>query len=383
MSGDGSCFQLRQTTPKLRSLQIGRGLAALFVVLFHLNNSVWGVPKYIPHSFSPLLSFGNAGVQFFFVLSGFIIYLIHVRDIGTPGRLRAFAFKRFVRIYPTYWIVLVVFIAALYFDPFLGTADERRIGNFVASMLLVPAPVEPILSVAWTLTHEVMFYAIFAIAILNARAGLWLFVLWQAACVVNTLSGSTAFPYAVIFSANNLLFSLGLLAAFLFKTQRCPVPVLVACAGGVSFVGLGLHQVYAATALSHDAYVIGYGLSSATAILGACASENRHGLRVPRLFDAIGDASYSIYLLHLPLLSLFAKLLFASGLAALLPETVSLIGLLCAVTLAGIGFSKIVEMPLIERLNRLARQQPDSVRHAQLRERSAQAAVAGGSASTE
>jgi peptidoglycan/LPS O-acetylase OafA/YrhL len=75
-------------------LQIGRGFAALFVVLFHLNNSVWGIGKYFRDPFSQALGFGNAGVQFFFVLSGFIIYLVHADDIGVPEQFRRLVFKK-------------------------------------------------------------------------------------------------------------------------------------------------------------------------------------------------------------------------------------------------------------------------------------------------
>jgi peptidoglycan/LPS O-acetylase OafA/YrhL len=336
----------------LRSLQVGRGLAALMVVLFHLNNSVWSIPKYFDQPFSPLLSFGNAGVNFFFVLSGFIIYLVHAADIGAPDRLAAFAWRRFVRVYPVYWIVLFGFIAMLLLEPYLGTAGERRLGNFLASALLIPYPLEPILSVAWTLTHEIMFYAMFAIAIVSARTGVLLFAIWQMACLANTLFGTPQFPYGVVFSSYNLLFAFGLIAAYLFKTRQCSRPGLVALGGIAAFLAIGVHQAFAVAPVAKDAHVIGYGFASAVILLGACTYERTHGLRAPKLLDTIGDASYSIYLLHLPLLSLFAKALFASRLAAVLPQTLSLILLLAAVAAAGIAFSKNVEIPLIAMLNR-------------------------------
>lgn len=337
-------------TGPLRSLQIGRGLAALSVVLFHLNNSVWGIGKYFPDPFSRALSFGNSGVQFFFVLSGFIIYLVHADDTGVPGQFRRFAFKRFVRVYPTYWVVLLAVSAALFLDSALGTQDERGMSRLLASALLIPYPQDPIVSVAWTLEHEVLFYAVFSISILNARIGKTVLVLWQAACLGNTLFGSSEFPYRVIFSANNLLFSFGLAMAFLFKNWNCPKPGLVAVMGTLSFLGVGLHEVYASAPLPQDAYILAFGASSAVAILGACNYERLHGLRAPRVLDAIGDASYSIYLTHLPLLSLFAKALFASGLATLLPQPISLVLMICALLAAGVAFSRLVEMPLIARL---------------------------------
>lgn len=205
----------------------------------------------------------------------------------------------------------------------------------------------------WTLEHEVLFYAVFSISILNARIGKTVFVLWQVACLGNTLFESSEFPYRVIFSANNLLFSFGLAMAFLFKIWRCPKPGIVATMGTLSFLGVGVHEVYASAPMPPDAYILAFGASSAMAILGACNYERMYGLRAPRVLDAIGDASYSIYLAHLPLLSLFAKALFASGLATQLPQAVSLVMMLCALLAAGVAFSRLIEMPLIARLTRL------------------------------
>lgn len=345
----------------LRSLQIGRGLAALFVVLFHLNNSVWGIAKYFPDPFSSLLSFGNSGVQFFFVLSGFIIYLVHANDTGRPRQFLPFAFKRFVRVYPTYWVVLFAVLVALLVNPSLGTSSERTVSRIAASAFLIPYPQEPIVSVAWTLEHELLFYVIFSIAILNAKIGKWVFVAWQAACLANTLFGSPEFPYGVIFSANNLLFSFGLAMAFLFRKWRCPAPGFVAIGGALAFIAVGVHKVSAAHLLPADAYIVAFGAASAIAILGACNYEFRHGLRAPRLLDTLGDASYSIYLVHLPLLSFFAKALFASGLAGLLPQGISLPLMVGVVLAAGVTFSKLIEMPLIAAFRKFRPQRPKIV----------------------
>ncbi|MGO4714824.1 acyltransferase family protein [Bradyrhizobium sp. 2TAF24] len=335
----------------LRALQIGRGLAAVGVVLFHLNNSLWGVDKYFPHAFSPLLGFGNAGVQFFFVLSGFIIAHIHAADVGMPERVRRFAAKRLVRVYPTYWVVLAALLAALFAAPALGTVGERDLGHIVASVLLLPVQREPVLSVAWTLQHEVLFYLVFAVCILNARIGVTLFIGWQLACLVHTLAGGGDSALRVVLSANNLLFMFGIAAAYLHRTWRCPAPGLVAVAGALVFLGTGAHQVLAAQPWPADAAILAFGLSSAIAILGACSFERAHGLRAPRVLDAIGDASYSIYLVHLPLLSVYAKALFATGLAMLLPQPVTLVVMLAALIGSGLLFSRIVEMPLIALLS--------------------------------
>ena len=64
-----------------------------------------------------LFDFGHAGVEFFFVLSGFIILHIHWKDLGHPSRFSSFAGKRFLRIYPMYWLVLAAIIPVYFFSP--------------------------------------------------------------------------------------------------------------------------------------------------------------------------------------------------------------------------------------------------------------------------
>ncbi len=93
---------------KLTLIQTGRGVAACLVVLFHATGLVES-PLYWNHSvLGGAFHFGFSGVEFFFVLSGFIIYWAHARDLGRPEQLRKYAWRRFTRIYPTYWVVLAL-----------------------------------------------------------------------------------------------------------------------------------------------------------------------------------------------------------------------------------------------------------------------------------
>jgi peptidoglycan/LPS O-acetylase OafA/YrhL len=92
----------------LRTLQAGRGVAAIAVLLYHLNLEL--VARFGGASVSGL-EVGWAGVDFFFVLSGFIIWHVHAGDIGQDGRLGRYLWNRFTRLYPVYWAVLAVALA--------------------------------------------------------------------------------------------------------------------------------------------------------------------------------------------------------------------------------------------------------------------------------
>ncbi|MGL4420416.1 MAG: acyltransferase family protein, partial [Gemmataceae bacterium] len=89
----------------LRNVQALRGLACLFVVLYHVagwEQLVW--PR-IP-VFGFYRYFGFAGVDLFFVLSGFIITHAHWKQIGQPRHLPTYLYRRLSRIYPVYWLAL-------------------------------------------------------------------------------------------------------------------------------------------------------------------------------------------------------------------------------------------------------------------------------------
>ncbi|MGH8473629.1 MAG: acyltransferase family protein, partial [Gammaproteobacteria bacterium] len=87
--------------PRLELLECGRGLAAFAVVLFHANASS-RIEGWRSYDWFTVFQYG---VDFFFVLSGFIIYFAHSRDFGHPERLGSYAKKRAIRLLPTLWLV--------------------------------------------------------------------------------------------------------------------------------------------------------------------------------------------------------------------------------------------------------------------------------------
>ena len=101
------------SSARISSLDALRGIAALAVVLYHYTfryNALYG------HNFSlePLsvLKYGHLGVQLFFIISGFVIYL----SIENTQSIKKFASNRFARLYPAYWCaVFVTFFTVMIF----------------------------------------------------------------------------------------------------------------------------------------------------------------------------------------------------------------------------------------------------------------------------
>lgn len=330
----------------LRSLQAYRGIAAVMVVVFHANFLIWPAEKYFQTSFTPLFDFLESAVQLFFVLSGFIIMKVHNKDMGQRDAVRPFFLKRFIRIYPIFLIVLVSLVSIYLIKPDFGNGDERNFFNIITSLFLLPYPMDPIPVVAWTLKHEAFFYLIFAIIIFDLRVGLSLFVAWQVGCLINVVAGFNQFPYNFFFSANNLLFLLGMCIALISDPLRIKHSAALVAFGIVLLVATGLHRTFADAALSPSVYILGFGFAGAAMITGFVGMERKAKIKIPLSLSVLGDASYAIYLTHVPVQSLAAKVLFASGAAAILPQSVSFPTIVLVPVVAGVLFHFVVERPL-------------------------------------
>src|SRR6185312_9907494 len=107
--------------------------------------------------------FGFAGVDLFFVLSGFIIATTSRADLGRPGRLPGYLFRRAWRIYPTYWAALAIAVGV-----YAALGPPLVVGPGLAAELAAAAALAPratacrFLCVSWTLSFELLFYAAFA-----------------------------------------------------------------------------------------------------------------------------------------------------------------------------------------------------------------------------
>jgi peptidoglycan/LPS O-acetylase OafA/YrhL len=331
-----------------RSLQAGRGLAALMVVLFHCND-IMAMEHYWGHSWRRFLMFGHSGVQFFFVLSGIVIFYAHRNDIGQPGRFATYAWKRVKRIYPIYWIALIPVCAAYWMVPSFRRGFETEPLEILQSVFLIHlTSVDTILGVAWTLFHEMMFYTLFGLAILNRRLGIAALSLWFAGSVCELIWHFGNPLTAEYLSPEHLLFGFGL-GALLLVRRDAIAGLPLALIGAAGYIGCAIREGIAAADCSLD---MEYGISAALILCGCMLMEQRGTLHVPKSLKLLGDASYSIYLVHFTVMSAFAKVLYPIWLHFRTPFIVPYtIMFLCAVT-SGIAVHLYVEKPLLRRLSR-------------------------------
>lgn len=327
---------------RLTGLEAGRGIAASAVVSYHAArhlDKVYGVPALMS-----LFQFGHAGVDFFFVISGFIILYVHDRDIGVPARLGHYVGRRFTRVMPTYWVALAVTtMLALG-----GGHGLPSLADLCWSVTLLPSEHRLLLDIAWTLRVEIVFYAVFCLLILNRSVGLAVGALWLGV-VVTAFVGRIAIPAIPnsVYGAFNLEFFLGMVAAYAVTNDRVPQPKSWLFAGLALFAlaalaeDLGIMDGYADTAR------LFYGVPAALIVLGLARAGQSGHLSVPSSLRLLGGASYSVYLFQFVFIGVVWKLWLSAGLGRVAPHGLVFLPLAAAGIVGGILMARYVEQPLI------------------------------------
>jgi exopolysaccharide production protein ExoZ len=328
---------------KIESVQILRALAAGGVVWFHAA-ALLGTPPSTTPGWSQL---GSAGVDLFFVVSGFIMW---VTAIDRDESIKQFAIKRIVRIVPLYWLITTVVLVICTIKPDLMHYASRDFRHFAASYALVawPHPARPghfwpPVVPGWTLNYEAFFYLIVATSLALRKR--WRGPFCAAVLVGLSQCGVLLHPTNLLaFYTNPILleFLMGLAVGATYKSIPRP-----AISGGLILIGLTLFLCVGRLG-TDDNRVLTWGLPLAMVALGAVNWPLPGGEPVVRSLTAFGDASYSIYLTQFLALPPAAKLL-----THLFGEpTPPLKSALCILTLIaislGVGLStyRLIEIPL-------------------------------------
>ena len=291
----------RRGAPTLVGLQYLRAVAALLVVYYHAViqvRSVYGLEG------GPML--GRSGVDIFFVLSGFVMWTSTASGRVGPG---LFLRRRIARIVPLYWAVTLAAAGIALVMPKLLRHTGFDLPHVVASLLFVPwtnpmalrqgieDTIVPIVVPGWTLNFEMMFYVLFAAALLFARS-------WRPWGIVALVAGAYLAALALRplgaapqFYAQTIIFEFlaGVgLAMLTLKVRILPLGVAFPLLIGATAALLVLDAVRP----SVDRLIL-LGLPALT-IVAAMVAIERHGrIGMVGWLDLLGNASYSIYLVHI------------------------------------------------------------------------------------
>jgi peptidoglycan/LPS O-acetylase OafA/YrhL len=161
---------------RLLELDALRGLAAIGVLLFHYTLHYFAVFK-INNPLIFKMKYGYLGVQLFFIISGFVIFMT-LNKVKKPFD---FIVSRFSRIYPAYWFCLILTFVTLYFFYVPGRVTSFKDALVNLSMLQMFFKVPNVDGVYWSLRIELLFY--FWMLLIYIRGILkkieWIGLLWM------------------------------------------------------------------------------------------------------------------------------------------------------------------------------------------------------------
>ncbi len=335
----------------LDGIQFGRAVAAILVVLYHGGRML---PQYLGNiGLAKYFEYGNAGVDFFFVLSGFIIFYVHGKDIGQPARLGNYLMRRFTRIYPIYWVVTAFVIALL-----VAKRDWASLAplHVLRSLILFPDSFDPLVGVAWTLCHEMTFYLVFAALIASRKIGAAIVLAWLALVIVGIFQPHQQTNIKFLESPYHIEFVLGAFAAYCARKYPMTAAPALVLIGLLAFVIVGLQFNDLAIKVPVAGRLL-YGMASTLIIFGLAVWEKSGKISFPRWASFLGAASYSIYLFHVYALGWIGKglsIVFHPNSAPNLLYLVSVAG----ATAAGCLLYQTVERRLMMIARGLKRPQP-------------------------
>lgn len=334
-------------------LQYIRAIAALLVVYYH---AILQLQKALPGSPLTGMDIGDSGVDLFFVLSGFVMW---VTTSGKPVSTLEFYWKRIRRVAPLYWSATVVAALAALAIPNLLRSTVFDPAHVLASFLFVPwvnpAPgldsmIAPIVVPGWTLNYEMYFYFVFGIMLLLPQ-GLRLIGLTGVFAVVAISCRLLPFENtATLFYGNSVVFEF--LAGAAIGHHYMTAEHRLTIGRGLSLLAAGSFLLLANNHLGPaiDRFFL-MGIP-ATVIVYAATAVDFSKLRPVGWLRKLGDASYSIYLTHGFVLAAMRVLFIAMPFAVLKNEIVFLVASLAICIGVGLLVHALFESPLDRYLKR-------------------------------
>lgn len=354
--------QPASTHGQFESIQALRAFAAWLVVLYHLAETPderWSVADGQANWLRFYRVIGFAGVDLFFVISGVVMMITCYHRSGNPAEVPRFLWRRASRVYPLYWFTTFAVLVAAWLVPSLAVRDKFAELSLMKSLLLWPQEDFPAVAVGWTLTFELYFYVMFAALLLlpkkYVRPAL---LLWAVTTLIlfhefdrpnfHTLRGNLKLP--LFASPLTLEFLAGCLIGWYVSERKLRLAAVNLWTGTalLLLVGYFVGNDYPDKSQYGLLRVSVYGTAAALIVAGAVGLERQgRWKRLPGL-TFWGNASYSLYLSHIYVIALVAKLQIrvSPELTPLTRFAWTLVCLACCGLVAALGHLW-VEQPLL------------------------------------
>lgn len=281
---------------ELIGVQYLRGLAAFGVVLFHVIPKVFGKEAEARYGVGILA----AGVDLFFVISGYLIWMTTLRPSASPGEWWK---ARLIRIVPLYWLALLAALA-------IRSADGAAMPTFQEiwrAFAFIPVrdsrtgDITPFFSTGWTLNYEFFFYAVMALALFlrSPRSRLIVMLGVFGGLVAMRSVADPGNPIHVRMTSPILFeFLFGIGVALVVRRLAALESRIIIGGGLIILAALFLIMVSPRLFYSSAPRLLTFGIPSAMILLGVILVEPLLQ-RFPLAFlKLVGDSSYSLYLIH-------------------------------------------------------------------------------------
>ncbi|MCW6511435.1 acyltransferase family protein [Lichenifustis flavocetrariae] len=360
-----STVGVRASHERLAGIQYARAFAALAVMLSH---AVGDVASHGGSDLTAFFNIGAAGVDLFFIISGFVMVHSSAHLFGQPGSRRVFLGRRLLRVVPLYWLATTGYLLLLMAR---GNWHGLDASGLAASLVFWPVRNQmgsmlPTYGIGWTLNYEMFFYVCFAVALgFRLQRGLWLIV--ASLCAFVLCGRLIDLPGALRFWAHPVLldFIFGLLLGMFYRHKgRLPraAAILAIMAGLVALIVVARANIgFSPDDPEHAAWRwLFWGLPCA-AVFAGLTLKRGPAASPHRLLGFLGDASYALYLVH-PIVIILLRSTLPSLVAAFSGDVraASLVQLMLITASTVIGAALIhlaVEKPIL----RLGRRSPPQV----------------------
>lgn len=273
------------------SIQALRAVAAIAVAIFHLKSYFLRLGYDGP--FVSTISAGWVGVDLFFVISGFIMWMSTTEQTEAPR----FLYRRLTRIYTSLWPALLIFIV-LAAATGAKKLDLEQILSSITLMNVEPRHDTHFLYVTWTLTYEMTFYIVFSLLLAVGRRYAFAFAAVTVLLIELSIyaEAKTGFDIPKLFSSRpHYEFLIGAISAH-FAFQKQPN----ALRAFFLVVGLALlsYGVWSLATNGRISTLLFIGCGTAAILFAVPLLEKAFDNAVGRGAARVGDWSYAIYLLH-------------------------------------------------------------------------------------
>jgi len=336
---------------RLQNIQALRGVAALMVLAAHVKGAegdYGGAGTLLPH----FLYMGVVGVDLFFLISGFVMAHVALSGARGPAAAGRFFYNRGARIYPVYWAVTLL-LMVLYAGKQVLFAEATPFPNPVETFLLLPDDHFPLVPVGWTLVHEMYFYVVFTLFVFVRRLALPVLLGGWAAIIALALWGGALDANAwtkIVVNPLTFEFIIGALIALALRrgVTQLAAPALIA---GVAIFAVETvffsHALYPQVMGEFARRAAIFSPPFALMLYGAAALEKRGVARAPSWLIKTGDASYSLYLIHIPVFLVVGKLISISVPDGWLDNLLLIAFYAAGAIAAGFALHRFAERPML------------------------------------